>query len=75
MTRLPPQHPPRNPFVIPPTLAVINPIFLTSVGKVNGKDVKLDWDRSGMGWRVEHRTEGKDTILPTTCKMERPPMQ
>ena len=54
---------------------LINPLFLTSVAKVNGKDVKLDWDRSGMGWKVEHRTEGKDTILPTTCKMERPPMQ
>lgn len=52
---------------------LINPLFLTSVAKMNGKDVRLDWDHSGLGWKVEHRTEGKNTILPTTCKMERPP--
>ena len=51
---------------------LIQPIFVRSVAKVDGKEVKLDWDHTGMGWKVEHRTEGKDTILPTTCKMERP---
>ena len=51
---------------------LIQPLFLRSVAKVDGKEVKVDWDHTELGWKVEHRTEGKDTILPTTCKMERP---
>lgn len=49
-----------------------HPIFLTSVAKTDNRDVSRDWDHSGMGWKVEHRTEAADTILPSTCKMERP---
>ena len=51
---------------------LIQPLVIASVGKVDGKDIKFDWDNSGMGWRTERRIEGKDTIMPTTCKMERP---
>lgn len=51
---------------------LLQPVFLASVARVDGKAVTRDWDHSGMGWKVEHRTEGKDTILPTTCRMERP---
>ena len=54
---------------------LIQPINISSVEKIDGKRVKRDWDHSGMGWKVDLRVEGKDTILPTTCKMERPPMQ
>ncbi len=53
---------------------LIQPLFIRSVAKVDGKEVKFDADRSGMGWKAERRIEGKDTIMPTTCKMERPPM-
>lgn len=52
---------------------LIQPLFISSVSKVDGKEVKFDSDRSGMGWKADRRIEGKDTIMPTTCKMERPP--
>lgn len=51
---------------------LIQPLFIDSVAKVDGKEVKIDWDRSGMGWKNERRVEGRDTIMPSTCKMERP---
>lgn len=51
---------------------LIQPLVIASVAKMDGKDIKFDWDNSGMGWRAERRIEGKDTIMPTTCRMERP---
>jgi branched-chain amino acid transport system substrate-binding protein len=51
---------------------LIQPLFIDSVAKVDGKEIKIDWDHSGMGWKTERRIEGKDTIMPTICKMERP---
>jgi branched-chain amino acid transport system substrate-binding protein len=51
---------------------LIQPMFLASATKVDGKQVTRDWDRSGIGWKVDHRTDGKDTLLPTACKMDRP---
>ena len=51
---------------------LIQPIFITFVAKVDGREVKFDSERSGMGWKVERRIEGKDTIMPTTCRMQRP---
>jgi branched-chain amino acid transport system substrate-binding protein len=51
---------------------LIQPLFISSVYKVDGKEVKLDADKSGLGWKPERRIEAKDTVMPTTCKMERP---
>jgi len=51
---------------------LIQPLVISSVAKVDGKDMKFDWDNTGMGWRTEQRIEGKSTIMPTTCKMDRP---
>jgi branched-chain amino acid transport system substrate-binding protein len=51
---------------------LIQPLFISSVAKVDGKEIRFDADRTGMGWKAERRVEGKDTIMPTTCKMERP---
>ena len=51
---------------------LIQPLFISSVAKVDGKQLRFDADRTGMGWQVERRIEGKDTMMPTTCKMERP---
>jgi branched-chain amino acid transport system substrate-binding protein len=51
---------------------LIQPIFVSSVAKVDGRTVKFDSDRTGMGWKAERRIEGRDTIMPTTCKMQRP---
>jgi len=51
---------------------LIQPLFISSVAKLDGKEIKFDQDHSGMGWRAERRVEGKDTVMATTCKMERP---
>ena len=51
---------------------LIQPLFISSVAKVDGKKLRFDADRTGMGWQVERRIEGKDTVMPTRCKMERP---
>lgn len=51
---------------------LMQPLFLSTFAKV-GKDVKYDVENLGLGWREDVRIEGKDTVLPTTCRMERPP--
>jgi branched-chain amino acid transport system substrate-binding protein len=51
---------------------LIQPLFISSVYKADGKEVKFDADKSGLGWKPERRIEAKDTVMPTTCKMERP---
>ena len=51
---------------------LIQPLFIDSAAKVDGKESKIDRDQSGMGWKTERRVEGKDTVMPTTYKMERP---
>ncbi len=50
---------------------LMQPLFISSFAKA-GKGVKYDVDGLGLGWKSEVRIDGKDTVLPTTCKMERP---
>jgi branched-chain amino acid transport system substrate-binding protein len=50
---------------------LLQPIFVSTFARMNGKDVKLDIERTGLGFRTEERIEAKDTALPTTCSMER----
>jgi branched-chain amino acid transport system substrate-binding protein len=51
---------------------LIQPLFISTYSKVDGKDVKFDIERTGNGFKTDRRIEGKDTMMPTTCKMERP---
>ena len=51
---------------------LIQPLFISTYTKVNGKDVKYEVEGTGNGFKTDRRIEGKDTIMPTTCKMERP---
>jgi len=51
---------------------LIQPLFISTYSKVNGKDVKFDIERTGNGFKTDRRIEGKDTMMPTSCKMERP---
>jgi branched-chain amino acid transport system substrate-binding protein len=51
---------------------LIQPIFVNSIAPVDGKTVRFDSDHSGMGWKADRRIEGADTMMPTTCRMERP---
>jgi len=50
---------------------LMQPLFLATFTKVGG-DVKYDLEDTGMGFRSDMRFETADTILPTTCKMQRP---
>jgi len=51
---------------------LLQPMYVATFAKVDGKSVKLDIDRTGLGFRTERRVEAKDTAMPTVCKMERP---
>jgi branched-chain amino acid transport system substrate-binding protein len=51
---------------------LIQPLFVSTYSKVDGKDVKYDVERTGNGFKTDRRIEGKDTVMPTTCKMDRP---
>lgn len=51
---------------------LIQTMFISTYTKVDGKDVKFDVERTGNGFRTDRRIEGKDTMMPTTCKMNRP---
>jgi branched-chain amino acid transport system substrate-binding protein len=51
---------------------LVQPLFISSFVKAGTKGAKYDVERTGMGFRTEARIEGRDTSLPTTCKMDRP---
>ncbi|MFN0038662.1 MAG: branched-chain amino acid ABC transporter substrate-binding protein [Burkholderiales bacterium] len=51
---------------------LIQPLYVSTYNKVDGKDVKFDVERTGNGFKTDRRIEGKDTMMATTCKMERP---
>ena len=51
---------------------LVQPLFISSFVKSGGKGVKYDVERTGMGFKTVGRVEAKDTVTPTTCKMERP---
>ncbi len=51
---------------------LVQPLFISSFVKAGGKGVKYDVERTGMGFKTVGRVEAKDTVTPTTCKMERP---
>ena len=51
---------------------LVQPIFVSTFSRANGKDVRFDVERTGFGFKTDARIEGKDTVLPTTCKFQRP---
>jgi branched-chain amino acid transport system substrate-binding protein len=51
---------------------LIHPLYLAAFSHAGQNGVKYDAENTGYGWRTEARIEAKDTILPTTCRMERP---
>jgi branched-chain amino acid transport system substrate-binding protein len=48
-------------------------LYLFTSTRVNGRDVKYDMEGTGIGTRTDARFEIADLILPTRCKMQRPP--
>jgi branched-chain amino acid transport system substrate-binding protein len=51
---------------------LMQPIYIATFTKAGSKDVRYDVEGTGYGWKTDIRVEPKDTVLPTTCKMERP---
>ena len=51
---------------------LLQPLFISTYVKVDGKEVKFDVERTGNGFKTDRRIEAKDTMQPTTCKMTRP---
>ena len=51
---------------------LIQPLYISTLVRANGKDVKFDIEKTGMGFRTDARIEGKDTVMATTCKMQKP---
>ena len=51
---------------------IMQPIYIATFTKAGGKDVKIDAEGSGFGWKTDLRIEPADTVMSTTCKMERP---
>jgi branched-chain amino acid transport system substrate-binding protein len=51
---------------------IVEPLYVMTLTKVNGKDVILDMEGTGIGTRTDARVEAGNLMLPTTCKMKRP---
>jgi branched-chain amino acid transport system substrate-binding protein len=47
------------------------PMYISSLGPLPA-DMPFDEEATGWGWKVAGKIDTKDTLLPTTCKMNRP---
>jgi len=47
------------------------PMYISSFGVLD-PGAKFDEDGTGWGWKLIGAVKAEDTVLPTTCKMERP---
>jgi branched-chain amino acid transport system substrate-binding protein len=47
-------------------------VFINVMGPLTPGDGALEQEGTGWGWHNQGRAAAKDTVLPTTCKMERP---
>lgn len=51
---------------------LFEPLYISTITRVNGRDVKYDFENTGLGTRTDARIEARDMILPTRCRMKRP---
>ena len=51
---------------------LVQPLYISTLVKANGKDVRFDVEKTGLGFRTDARVEGKDTVMATTCKFQKP---
>ena len=47
------------------------PMYIASFGERNDKE-PFDEEKTGWGWRIVTKLDTANTMLPTTCKMDRP---
>ncbi len=48
------------------------PLYIAAFTKAGIAGVKYDAENTGFGWKTEAFIDAKSTVLPNTCKMERP---
>jgi branched-chain amino acid transport system substrate-binding protein len=51
---------------------LIQPLYLAIFTRAGGPGVKYDAEGTGFGWKTDARVEADDTVVPTTCRMQRP---
>jgi branched-chain amino acid transport system substrate-binding protein len=51
---------------------LMQPLFVSTLRKEGEEGVKYDIERTGLGFRTDGRLEARDTVLRTTCAMQRP---
>src|SRR5919206_188375 len=47
------------------------PMYISSIGPLE-PGMPFDAENTGWGWKLIGKVDAKDTIVPTTCKMNRP---
>jgi len=53
------------------TISSFQPLYITSFGERSDKE-PFDEEKTGWGWRIVTKLDAANTVLPTTCKMDRP---
>jgi branched-chain amino acid transport system substrate-binding protein len=51
---------------------LMHPLYVARFTKAGKPGVKYDAENTGFGWATEVRLDAKDTVMPTTCNMQRP---
>lgn len=51
---------------------LLQPLFVSTLRKQGEEGVKYDIERTAMGFRTDGRVEARDTVLRTSCEMQRP---
>jgi branched-chain amino acid transport system substrate-binding protein len=51
---------------------LLQPLYVSTWVKTNGKNVKYDQENTGYGWKNEQRIESFVSAQPTSCQMKRP---
>jgi branched-chain amino acid transport system substrate-binding protein len=51
---------------------LLQPLYVSTWVKTNGKDVKYDQENTGYGWKIQQKIESFVSAQPTSCQMKRP---
>lgn len=52
---------------------LFEPLYIFTITRTNGRDIRYDMENTGLGTRTDARIETRDMLLPSRCKMKRPP--
>jgi branched-chain amino acid transport system substrate-binding protein len=52
---------------------LFEPLYILSITRLNGRDVRHKLEDTALGTRTDARIEAGEMLLPTRCRMKRPP--